>query len=204
MPADLYLAHVRRLARRYVKQNIHLLRGRIGSALRRNPRAVVTVLLHELGDVLQRAIQSVHRVQFAQLELRCIYDLVIVWPAGRALHVDRAYKKVQRRGKGKPHLRAYRRDFGLNIGKTPRGKKHANTLAHLVAVQRLPRLLRQHAQHMIAVRNSRQFNGLHAQSRIAIHGSDSRRCLRRLSPIPQKRRRPIRHGLLDRAKSRSV
>ena len=50
-------------------------------------RPVVPTFLHELPDVLKRALQLVVGVKFSQLKFRCIDNLVLRGPRRSPLHV---------------------------------------------------------------------------------------------------------------------
>ena len=174
MAGDFHLADVGRLSRRDVEEDIDLLGGGIGSAFGGDAGAVIAVLLHELADVLQGAVEFVESIKFAELELGGIDDLVVIGVAGSAFHVDGADKEIERSGEGEQHIRAGGSDFGLDVGKASGGEQDADAFADLIAVERLARFLRDHLQQVVAVRHARQFDGLDGTSGVSRHGGESR------------------------------
>ena len=61
------------------------------------------------------AIELFSVVQFTQLQLRGVYDLVCVGTIGRALHIDRAHEVVRRCHEAEGYAITCRRDLGLDI-----------------------------------------------------------------------------------------
>jgi hypothetical protein len=88
---------------------------------------------------------------------------------GSAFHIDRTYKEIKRSSEGEPHIRSGGSDFGLDIGKTPRGEKDADAFADLVAIEWLASFLREHLQQVVAIRDTRQVDGCDGASGISRH-----------------------------------
>lgn len=106
MTSEFYLADVGGLLRADVEENIDLLRGRMGSAFSGDAGTVVAILLQELTNILQGTVQFVDRVQFAELELRGIHDLVIAGMPRSAFDVDDTDKEVERSIEGEDYIRS--------------------------------------------------------------------------------------------------
>src|SRR5580693_4498713 len=134
-----------------MKEDADLLGSGIGSAFGSDAGAVIAVLLHELPDVLQSTVEFIGRIEFAELELGGIQDLVGVGLTGSAFHVYRADKKVEQSSEAEQHFRTGGRDFGLDVGKTPRGEEDADAFADLVTVERLAGFLRDCFQQVVAI-----------------------------------------------------
>src|SRR5579862_8992549 len=106
-----------------VKQDVHLLRRSVRCALSGYSRPVISVLLHELSNVLDRAVKFLSRIKLTQLKLRRIDDLVRIGSGWRSLHINRAHKKIIRGRKGERNSIAGGSNLGLNIGKAARRVK---------------------------------------------------------------------------------
>src|ERR1700694_3615824 len=119
-----------------MEENVHLLRGRIRNALCRDSRPVVTILLHELPNVLERALQLLLRIKVHPLLLRRVDDLVRSGMRWSPLHLYLAHKKINRRPEGKHNSLARGRHFRLNVGKAPGGIERADAVADMPAIQR--------------------------------------------------------------------
>ena len=125
-----------------VKQNVHLLSAGVGRAFRGYSSLVISVLLHHLADVLERAIQFVLAVALSELEFRGVDDLVCIRTAGRSLNVNGTHKVVRRGDESQHYAAARGRDFRLDIGKSTGPIECANTRADLVPIQRTSNFLR--------------------------------------------------------------
>src|SRR5271166_551574 len=142
-----------------VKQDIHLLRGGIGGAFGGDARTIITIFLHELANVLQGAAEFFGRVEFAELELGGIEDLVSVGVARRTFHFDGSDKKVERGGEGEQHIRSGGNSFRLNVGKSSRGEKDADAFADLITAEGLAGFLGEHLQQVVAVGDAGKIDG---------------------------------------------
>ncbi len=118
-------------------EHIHLLGLRLRLLFVPDRRLVVAVLLHQLFDADQTALQLFPGEQFSQLQLGCIHDLVGGRGSGSSFHENLAHKKVGPHAKGQHHLAVRGAlGLGLNIGKTPGGMQRLDALPHLFAFQR--------------------------------------------------------------------
>src|SRR5579863_558949 len=104
MAGALHLAHVSRFCGRNVKQNIHLLGRGVGSAFCDDPGTIISVLLHELANVLQGKVELFEGMKLSQLKLGGVNDLVAVRAARSAFDVNGADKKVERSGEGEDYI----------------------------------------------------------------------------------------------------
>ncbi len=156
-----------------VKENIYLLSSGVRRAFRSDASPVIAVLLHELTDVPQGAVEFVESVKFAELELRRIDDLVIVRMAGRAFHVNGSDEEIERSGECEPYSRAGGTYFGLDVRETPGSIEDADAVTNLVALERFARFLWEHLQQVLAIRNARQFDGLDDASCVSRHRGES-------------------------------
>src|SRR5579872_5560221 len=100
-PRNLHLSYVRLGTRRDVKQHVSLLIVHVGGAFGSDACLVVTVLLHDLPDSLKCTVQLFLVVEFPELQLRGIDDLIRIWAVWSAIHVDSTDEKVGRGRKGK-------------------------------------------------------------------------------------------------------
>ena len=92
---SLYISDMRRLARPDVKQNIDLLRGGVGNAFGRHPISIIAIFLHELADILKCAVKFVCGIQFTELKLGGVYNLIVAGMAGSTFHIYRSHKKIE-------------------------------------------------------------------------------------------------------------
>lgn len=153
-----------------MEQDVDLLGSGIGDAFGSHAGTVVAVLLHELADVLQGAVELVAGMQFSELEFGGVHDLVVAGMPGSAFHVNGADKKVERSGEGEHNIRVRGCDFGLDVCEASGGKKNANAIANLIPAEGLAGLLRKHLEQMNGICNAGEFNGFDSASDIRRHG----------------------------------
>ena len=95
MTGEFDLADVGRHSSSDAEEDIRLLGRGIGTAFCGDACAVISVLLHELPDVLQGAVEFIGSIEFAELQLGGIENLVRVGVTGSAFRVDGADKEIE-------------------------------------------------------------------------------------------------------------
>ena len=104
---------------------------------------VISVLLHELIDFLNRAANLLARVQFAKLKLGRAFHLVGGRVRRRSFYGNFANKVIRAGYKMKRHVAAHSTfSFHAKIAKTATIMKCQNALANALAIERLADLLR--------------------------------------------------------------